>query len=116
MLTYLSTAYKGVGRKSAESLLDSFGDDVFRVLTEEPERVTGVLGDRRAGALLESWNEDLARRREAAEPTAAEATPAAAVEAAGESGGEEEQPRSRSRTRRGGRGRPRKRAEPTPGD
>src|SRR5690606_24863936 len=30
IMTYLSTQYKGVGKKSAETLLDRFGSDVFQ--------------------------------------------------------------------------------------
>ncbi len=105
---YLTTSYKGVGTKTAEALLDAFGDDVFEVLERDPERVNEVIGDRRASAVLDNWTADLARRREASAPSPGETTPEAA-----EAGGEA--PAKRSRTRRGGRGRGgRKRTEPTP--
>jgi uncharacterized protein (TIGR00288 family) len=101
---YLINSYKGVGTKTAESLLDAFGDDVFRVLQEEPARVGEVLGDRRAGTVMENWTADLERRQEAAQPSPGEATPEPAAEA--------EAP-TKKRARRGGRGRGgRKRTEP----
>lgn len=85
---YLTSAYKGVGKKTAEQLLASFGGDVFRQLEENPDAVRQLLGDRRANALLEQWQADRAKRAPA-EPVAEE-QPA---------------PKPRSRARRGGRGR-----------
>ncbi len=73
-------SYKGVGKKTVQSLTEAVGDDVFRVLEEDPDRVRQVLGDRRANGLLEQWAADRDRRREerAAEaPAAPEAAPAA---------------------------------------
>jgi uncharacterized protein (TIGR00288 family) len=94
---YLTSAYKGVGEKTAEQLLASFGGDVFRELEENPDRVRQVLGDRRANALLEQWQADRANRAPA-EPVAEE-QPAT--------------PKPRSRARRGGRGRgPKKQGTP----
>jgi uncharacterized protein (TIGR00288 family) len=84
---YLGTAYKGVGKKSAEQLLASFGADVFRVLEEQPERVREVLGDRRAKTLLEQWQADREKR-----------TPAETV-------APEQPAKPKSPNRRGGRGR-----------
>jgi len=128
-------SYKGVGKKTVQSLTEAVGDDVFRVLEEDPDRVRQVLGDRRANALLEQWAADRDRRREerAAEapaaPEAAEAVPAAEAtqdaavgladedgtegfEAgdAGEAGegGETAAAARKRRGRRGGRGRGRK--------
>jgi hypothetical protein len=112
MRTYLATAYKGVGQKTADTLMADFGQDAYRVLQEEPERVRAVLGDRRAGQLLEHWASDYARRTAEQQPEvapgpAAEAPEAEAAESASE-GGEPEAPRSKPRTRRGGRGRRKK--------
>jgi hypothetical protein len=86
---YLTSAYKGVGKKTAEQLVASFGGDVFREMEENPGRVREVLGDRRANTLLEQWQADRAKRTPA-EP-AAEAQPA--------------KPKPKPRARRGGRGR-----------
>jgi uncharacterized protein (TIGR00288 family) len=92
---YLTSAYKGVGKKTAEQLVASFGGDVFREMEENPDRVRQVLGDRRANALLEQWQADRVKRTPA-EPVA------------------EEQPaKPKSRARRGGRGRgPKKQGTP----
>jgi uncharacterized protein (TIGR00288 family) len=47
--------YKGVGRRSAEALVEAFGAaNVFDRLAREPERVKEVLGARRGEALLEA--------------------------------------------------------------
>jgi uncharacterized protein (TIGR00288 family) len=91
---YLGT-YKGVGAKTAESMVESFGSDLFRVMDEEPDRVRDLLGGRRSGTLLEQWTADVSMRRGSStggSPAAEAEEPAA-----------EEKPKSRSR--RGGRGR-----------
>jgi len=131
---YLAS-YKGVGKKTVQSLTDAVGDDVFRVLEEDPDRVRQILGDRRANALLEQWAADRDGRREAPveAPTVApvepepETAPAAEFadqaqatpEEADESGAEgfvdaaedaDGTARKRTRGRRGGRGRGRKNA------
>jgi hypothetical protein len=62
---YLSTSYKGIGKKTAESLLEAFGGELFRVMEEQPQRVREVLGDKRASGLLDQWSADVAGRRPA---------------------------------------------------
>jgi uncharacterized protein (TIGR00288 family) len=52
------TGYAGVGRKTAETLVDAFGTDTFRVLDEEPERVKEVLPENRAERVLEARREE----------------------------------------------------------
>ncbi len=45
VLRYLSSgAVKGVGPKLAEKIVERFGDDTFRILEEEPERLAEVKG------------------------------------------------------------------------
>ncbi|HET7276288.1 MAG TPA: NYN domain-containing protein [Longimicrobiaceae bacterium] len=61
---YLTNSYKGVGKKTAETLLDGLGDDIFVTLERNPKRVRELLG-KRADALLEQWDADLKRRRAA---------------------------------------------------
>jgi ribonuclease E len=81
------TAYKGVGKKTIEQLVATFGaGELFRALEETPDRVREVLGDRRAKTVLDAWNADRDAR-----------TPAPAAE--------EAPAKPKSRTRRGGRGR-----------
>jgi hypothetical protein len=54
------TAYPGVGRVTAQTLVDAFGTETLRVLDEEPERVRGVLPDHRADRVLEARREERA--------------------------------------------------------
>ena len=45
VLRYLSSgAVKGVGPKLAEKIVERFGDDTFRILEEEPERLAEIKG------------------------------------------------------------------------
>ncbi len=64
VLNYLQNSYKGVGKKTAESLIDSLGAaNVFTTLQRDPERVREVLGaGRRTDALIEGWEVDYRRR------------------------------------------------------
>ncbi|MEJ2539616.1 MAG: NYN domain-containing protein [Gemmatimonadota bacterium] len=57
------TAYKGVGQKTAEQVVESFGDRVFHVLQDEPERMKEVLPAGRADQIVTGWREDLKRRQ-----------------------------------------------------
>ena len=53
------TGYPGVGGRTAEALVDAFGDDLFRVLDEEPGRVRQMLSDHRAERVLEGRRKEL---------------------------------------------------------
>ena len=59
---YLANRYRGVGAKTAERLIEAFGDRVFHVLHDSPDKVDGVLPRNRAAKLAEAWQEDFARR------------------------------------------------------
>lgn len=61
-LRYLSNSYRGVGKKTAEALVENFGENLFQVLHADPERVRSVVPPGRAEAVLDAWQEDLARR------------------------------------------------------
>jgi hypothetical protein len=52
------TGYAGVGERTAETLVDAFGADTFRILDEEPERVKEVLSGSRAERVLEARREE----------------------------------------------------------
>ena len=42
---YLSSgAIKGIGEKMAENIVNKFGDDTFRIMEEEPERLAEIKG------------------------------------------------------------------------
>jgi hypothetical protein len=128
VIEYLTKAYKGIGRKSAETLIDAVGaSNVFAALESDPDRVREVLGDRRGTTLLDAWAEDFARRSgggrrgnrasvpEAAKtaaqtpvPTAPPPGPAANIDSVASDGAKPRRPRGR----RGGRKRnPKAKAE-----
>jgi len=108
------SSYKGVGRKTAEALIEALGaENVFPTLRDAPDRIREVLGGRRAERLIAAWQAEasaaVARTAATAEPAAAApaeaaettvtvAEPAAAGEAAAPAGA-----RKRARGRRGGR-------------
>jgi hypothetical protein len=53
------TGYRGVGRRTAESLVEAFGAEVLQVLDEEPDRVREILPDHRAQRVLEERRREL---------------------------------------------------------
>ncbi len=61
-LRYLANSYRGVGKKTAEALVEHLGEDLFSVLQDDPDRVRTIVPAGRADALLEAWAEDYARR------------------------------------------------------
>jgi len=63
IIKYLSNSYAGVGQKTAESLVDELGGDLFRVLQTDPGRVRKILTASRASKVLEAWQDDFARRK-----------------------------------------------------
>ena len=95
VIKYLSNSYRGVGQKTAESLVDALGEDLFRVLQTNPSRVEEILPPARAEKVLEGWEEDFARRRE----RVGDAGSSSGSEASGGSSGN----RRGRRTRGGGR-------------
>jgi hypothetical protein len=60
--------YAGVGRKTAEALVDAFGAEVFSVIDEQPDRITNVLPEHRAQAVIEARE---AERQDAGSPDGA---------------------------------------------
>ncbi len=64
VIQYLTNSYKGVGKRTAEIVLDAFDRDLFRVLQTDPKKVVNLLPPARAERLLEGWEADFARRRE----------------------------------------------------
>ncbi|MDX1579338.1 MAG: hypothetical protein R3266_12685, partial [Gemmatimonadota bacterium] len=51
--------YAGVGKRTAEALYDTFGDDVFDVIDHEPDRLEEVLSQGRARAVIEARSREL---------------------------------------------------------
>ena len=75
---YLANRYRGVGEKTAERLIDAFGDRVFHVLHGSMEKLGTVLPRNRVAKIEEAWREDFARRSAAESGEGAAAEPAAA--------------------------------------
>jgi uncharacterized protein (TIGR00288 family) len=61
-LRYLTNSYRGVGKKTAEALVENLGEDLFSVLHSDPNRIRTIVPPGRADALLEAWAGDYARR------------------------------------------------------
>ena len=61
IVSYLTNSYGGVGTKTAESLVEAFGTDVFLVFANEPGRVAEIV-PRRAPQVLAEWRADFERR------------------------------------------------------
>jgi len=64
VIRYLTNSYGGVGRKTAETLVEALGPRLFEVLAGDPERIRQILPSARADLVLEGWQADLRRRRE----------------------------------------------------
>jgi uncharacterized protein (TIGR00288 family) len=97
------THYRGVGRKTAETLVENFGNDVFSVLQRDPQRLENVVPAARAQQILEAWKQDYARRL-SGDSEAPRSEPASRSEDdAKENEAREGNHAGRRRTRRGGR-------------
>ncbi len=66
MISDLANRYRGVGQKTAETLVEALGTDLFNVLQNQPDRITGLVGESRAEQVLTAWREDYGRRMERA--------------------------------------------------
>ena len=62
IVRYLTHRYKGVGEKTAESLVEAFGKDVFRTMQHDPDAISRTVPAKRAEQVLEAWRADFARR------------------------------------------------------
>ena len=60
---YLTNRYRGVGKRTAEKLVEGFGGELFTVLQTAPERVQDLIPPARAENVLEQWRVDYDRRR-----------------------------------------------------
>ena len=97
VIRYLTNSYKGVGRKTAEKVVNEFGPDLFSVLHSDPSRLSKVVSANRADQLVEGWQNDLERRLEA-RPEEDSAPESNAETKAGPEGD-----RTKRRTRKGAR-------------
>ena len=62
MVRYLTSRYKGVGQKTAETVVSALGGDLFQILHAEPDRVASLVPAKRAEQLLTAWRADFDRR------------------------------------------------------
>jgi hypothetical protein len=103
IITHLASN-KGVGRKSGETRVETFGPSgVFAAHQGEVERVKELLGARRGEALLEAWGDDYAMRLANSGADRKEGGAKAAGKSAAPSPSSDEPAKRRSRGRRGGR-------------
>jgi uncharacterized protein (TIGR00288 family) len=100
VIRYLTNSYKGVGRKTAEKVVNEFGPDLFTVLHESPSRLSRVVGANRADQLVEAWKIDLARRLETTGADGEEQDPKADSKSQAPTEGERSKRRTRKGTRR----------------
>jgi hypothetical protein len=64
MIRYLTHRYKGVGQKTAETLVKEFGPGLYQVMHADPDRIRAVIPANRAEQVLTGWQADYARREE----------------------------------------------------
>jgi uncharacterized protein (TIGR00288 family) len=62
IVRYLTHRYRGVGEKTAESLVERFASDLFRVLRDDPDAISEAVTPKRAEQVLEAWRGDYERR------------------------------------------------------
>ncbi|MGB5676079.1 MAG: hypothetical protein WBO43_16230, partial [Gemmatimonadota bacterium] len=59
MVERMARGYQGVGRRTAERLVDEFGDRVLDVIDKEPDRIESVLPKGRAQAVIDARRAEL---------------------------------------------------------
>jgi uncharacterized protein (TIGR00288 family) len=101
IVRYLTHRYRGVGEKTAESLVERFGVDLFRVLRDDPQAINDAVTPKRAEQVLEAWKIDYERRSarrgaSGGEQPPAEPRGAERGERGGRRGGRRRSPRGRS--------------------
>ena len=62
IVRYLTHRYKGVGEKTAKTLVERFGTDLFRALRDDPAAISAAVPPSRAEQLLDAWRADYTRR------------------------------------------------------
>jgi hypothetical protein len=108
VIEYLTKSYKGIGTKTAESLVDAVGAaNVFATLQDAPDRVKEIVGAKRGDTLIEAWQDDIAHRRANASPLSTSAASSPAKPSRPRGGGGDKPNGNRRGRRRGGRGRKR---------
>lgn len=62
IVRYLTNRYKGIGEKTAEALVEAFGQDLFRTMRDDPDAISRAVPPKRAEQVLEAWRADYERR------------------------------------------------------
>ena len=62
IVRYLTHRYKGVGDKTADTLVGRFGSDLFRTMRDDPAAISVAVPPARAEKLLDAWRADYKRR------------------------------------------------------
>jgi uncharacterized protein (TIGR00288 family) len=62
ILRYLTHRYRGVGEKTAETLVEHFGAGLFETLANDPDAIARVIPASRAEQVLQAWQADFDRR------------------------------------------------------
>ena len=65
IVRYLTHRYKGVGEKTAVTLVETFGVGLFSTLRDDPDAVARVIPAGRAEQVLDAWRADYERRTSA---------------------------------------------------
>jgi uncharacterized protein (TIGR00288 family) len=62
MVRYLTHRYKGVGAKTAETLVERFGAGLFATMHTNPDAILAAVPSHRGEQVLDAWRSDYARR------------------------------------------------------
>ena len=62
IVRYLTHRYKGVGEKTAQTLVERFGSDLFKTMRDDPSTIASAVPAGRAEQVLEAWQADYERR------------------------------------------------------
>ncbi|MGD8280024.1 MAG: OST-HTH/LOTUS domain-containing protein, partial [Gemmatimonadota bacterium] len=62
IVRYLTHRYRGVGEKTAETLVEHFGVGIFETMANDPDAISRVVPAGRAEQVLEAWTADYERR------------------------------------------------------
>ena len=62
IVRYLTHRYKGVGQKTAETLVEKFGAGLFATMHNDADAIVRAIPAKRAEQLLEAWRSDYERR------------------------------------------------------
>jgi uncharacterized protein (TIGR00288 family) len=63
IVRYLTHRYKGVGEKTAETLVEQLGSNLFRTMQENPDEIARIVPRGRAEQVLDAWRSDYERRK-----------------------------------------------------